>query len=93
MSGQLELNPAWDSQIVMVDGKAWLDTTPSALIHPSALRHDFIVGDRRYTVIGGYRMTTLSGEDGVYRVTVEQEPGIVLLPPDIRILLELGAHS
>ena len=90
---QLELNPEWSSEIVMIDGDPYLDTTPAALIHPSAIGRDFVVGNRRYTVIGGYRMTTLSGTDGVYRITVEQAPGVVLLPPDTAILLELGEHS
>lgn len=90
---QLQINPAWSSQIVMIEGHPYLDTVPDALLHPSAIGQDFVVGNRRYTVIGGYRMTTLSGEDGVYRITVEQEPGTVLLPPDTKILLAIGAHS
>lgn len=90
---QLQTNPEWASPIVMIEGEPYLDTTPAALIHPSALGRDFVVGNRRYTVIGGYRMTTLAGDDGVYRISVEQEPGVVLLPPETPILLELGAHS
>lgn len=91
---QLSLNPAWASPIVVdSNGKPWLDTTPAALLHPSATGMDFQVNDRLYTVIDGYRMTTLSGEDGAYRITVSQEPGVILLPPDHKILLELGDHT
>lgn len=92
MPDQLSLNPAWWATPVLVDGRRWLDTTAGALLHPSAHRQDFKLGDTTYTLVGAYQMTTLDGGPGALRLAVEQEPKVILCPPDARVFLALGVE-
>lgn len=84
MNEQLTIptNPAWTAPVVQIDGRTWLDTTGSALLHPSAFGQTFRIEAHEYT----HESAALRG--GL--VCVATGSGVpVLMHPTHRVLIEV----